>query len=420
MASLERRGKSFRIIFRFKGQRFTRSLHTRSEKIALGHLHRLEDNLRRVELGSLIVPEVADPVDFLLSDGQAISKQPAKLERSIIRTLGKLCEAYLASMPEGAIEANTRKCIDIHIRHFHRAFGQHLPLGEIDQVRLQTYVNQRSKDTGRRGQPLSPVTIKKELATLNAIWTWALRAKHVAAPLEKYGLRFPKSPQKPPFQTFAEVSRKCRLLGLSQEDREQLWDSVFLTVEDIAELLKHVQCIDGHPFVYPMFAFAAHTGARRSEMMRSKLQDIDLTCKRALIREKKRVRGQETSRTVPLSPFIVDVLSHWFEIHPGSMATFAVNRHLAQGKKFRLEPTALTVDEASHHFNQAVQNTKWKNLRGWHVFRHSFCSNCAASGVDQRIIDAWVGHQTEEMRRRYRHLLPHREIEAITAVFGKL
>ena len=29
-----------------------------------------------------------------------------------------------------------------------------------------------------------------------------------------------------------------------------------------------------------------------------------------------------------------------------------------------------------------------------------------AAGVDQRLIDDWVGHTTEEMRRRYRHLIP--------------
>ena len=31
-----------------------------------------------------------------------------------------------------------------------------------------------------------------------------------------------------------------------------------------------------HGFIYPMFVFAAHTGARRSEMRRSQIHDIDL------------------------------------------------------------------------------------------------------------------------------------------------
>ena len=52
------------------------------------------------------------------------------------------------------------------------------------------------------------------------------------------------------------------------------------------------------------------------------------------------------------------------------------------------------------------------------MFRHSFCSNCAAKGIDQRLINAWVGHQTEEMVRRYRHLIPNQQQEAIRVVYG--
>ena len=37
--------------------------------------------------------------------------------------------------------------------------------------------------------------------------------------------------------------------------------------------------------------------------------------------------------------------------------------------------------------------------------------------TDQRLIDAWVGHTTEEMRRRYRHLLPDQSASAIRSVF---
>jgi len=40
------------------------------------------------------------------------------------------------------------------------------------------------------------------------------------------------------------------------------------------------------------------------------------------------------------------------------------------------------------------------------------------SGVDQRVIDEVVGHQSEEQRKRYRHLYPGVMKEAITRVFG--
>ena len=57
-------------------------------------------------------------------------------------------------------------------------------------------------------------------------------------------------------------------------------------------------------------------------------------------------------------------------------------------------------------------------MRGLHVLRHSFISCLAAAGVDQRIIDDIVGHQSEEMRRRYRHLTPALKSQAVLTVFG--
>ena len=42
----------------------------------------------------------------------------------------------------------------------------------------------------------------------------------------------------------------------------------------------------------------------------------------------------------------------------------------------------------------------------------------AMKGADQRFIDGAVGHQTDEMRKRYRHLFPHKQHEVLAAVFG--
>src|SRR5439155_9105442 len=73
----------------------------------------------------------------------------------------------------------------------------------------------------------------------------------------------------------------------------------------------------------------------------------------------------------------------------------------------------LTPKKANSWFWQPLRGTPWclnsrKNLFkvGYHTYRHSFASNLAARGVDQRIIDEWLGHMTAGMRRRYRHLFP--------------
>ncbi|HEV3164370.1 MAG TPA: tyrosine-type recombinase/integrase [Isosphaeraceae bacterium] len=78
----------------------------------------------------------------------------------------------------------------------------------------------------------------------------------------------------------------------------------------------------------------------------------------------------------------------------------------------------LTEHEAHDHFKRTLAGTEWATLRGYHVLRHSFISALASAAVDQRIIDDFVGHQTDDQRRRYRHLYPSVTKNAIKGVFG--
>src|SRR5437588_2880077 len=141
MASLEKRGDQFRIVFRFAGQRFSRSLKTESEKAAVACVARLEDNLRRAELGLLTVPDEADVVSFLLSDGRSNGKP----KLPAIRSLKQLCEGYVTSLPVGAVEASTLNGMQIQMRHLRRILGDDFAIRSLELADLQRYVEQRSK-----------------------------------------------------------------------------------------------------------------------------------------------------------------------------------------------------------------------------------------------------------------------------------
>lgn len=138
MASLEKRGKAYRIIFRFDGHRFTHGLGTRSEKVALSALDRLEDNLRRAQFGTVSRPLGADPAVFLLSDGAATTARPrSRTSQPAIRTLKQLLDSDLDSMPDGSIEASTRKGLKIHFRHIKRVLGANFLIVSLDIAELQ-------------------------------------------------------------------------------------------------------------------------------------------------------------------------------------------------------------------------------------------------------------------------------------------
>jgi integrase len=94
--------------------------------------------------------------------------------------------------------------------------------------------------------------------------------------------------EKPPFQTRAEIERQIRRGGLSEVEIRQLWDCLFLMRPEIDGLVKHVGSTYAQPFLYPMVCLAAHTGARRSELLRLRVDDVDLNVGTVLLHEKTR------------------------------------------------------------------------------------------------------------------------------------
>ena len=409
MASLENRTGYYNIIFRFGGQRFVRSLKTKDEEEAETRKKRLEENIRLVESGRIEIPDGSDVATFLLSDGKLTSKPVT--EPTL--TLSSLFTQFFDSIPDGNLEDSTLYGMKVHRRHLERVLGARFPIQNLQKDDLQQYVNKRQKEkTGKR--TVGANTINKELVTFRTVWGWASEEGKVTGAFPRRGVRLPKAKETPPFQTWEEIERQ------TNDPESRLWDCLYLTMPQIEELLKDVRSYAAFPFIHPMFCFAAYTGARRSELLRSLVTDIDFGNKVVTIREKKRVRGKLTTRRVPLSRPLAKVLRPWLKNHPGGPTFCHLEQVIERSRKAKARqngPMPLTRDEAHHHFKQTLKESKWEVIRGWHCLRHSFISNCASKGIDQRMIDEWAGHTTEAMRRRYRHLFPSIQQEAMKQLF---
>jgi integrase len=256
----------------------------------------------------------------------------------------------------------------------------------------------------------SPVSIKKEIEALRMAWNWARGHLDLTEEFPGTGLEFSKGEERLPFMTWDEAEARIA----AGDYAEKIWECICLRPAEVAELLQWVRnrpaSANGRsmgPWVYPMFVFAAHTGARRSEIIRALPSDVDLPGGVVTIREKKRDRTKLTTRRVPLTPLLKEVLADWMT-------------RRGNGKTLFCKPDghAITADGARAAFLRCLRPSKWSVLKGWHVFRHSFISALASKGVDQRIIDDLVGHSTEDQRRRYRHLFPDVKQQALLGVFG--
>ncbi|WP_020476154.1 tyrosine-type recombinase/integrase [Zavarzinella formosa] len=435
MASLQKKGDSFYCQFLHLGKRHTFTVGVVSPEEAEAKARQVEYLLMRLKQRLTTLPHGCDIVTYVQQDGKPSEAIPTLPEaRRQVVTLGHLRDRYLAAIGNGAVEANTLYTINIHFAHLTTALADGLPVGEIDRDKLQGYVNGRAKKVGT-------ATIRKELATLRAAWNWGEGSKLTQGRFPNADIRFPKTNEKPPFMTLEEIGRRIK----AGEKAAEMYECLYLLLPETEDVLATIKANATHAFVHPLAVFAAHTGARRSEIIRVKVEDVDFAGKSVVIHEKKRSKAKRTHRRVPLTPTLEAVLREWLAIHPGGPWLFChagevarskkrskTTGHQSEGKrksslKGRMSTVCkrgavaaapLSPKESYDHMKRALRGTKWEVLRGLHIFRHSFCSNLAMKGVDQRMIDEFVGHQSPEQVKRYRHLAPSSKAEALKTVFG--
>jgi integrase len=443
MATLQKKGNGWYCQFLHHGKRHTITIGHVTKTEARAKSDQVQYLLMRLKQGLIELPPGVDIREFVQRDGKP-GPMPGTPASATLLTLAEFRDSYLTANRDSQ-ERRSIEGIESHFKHLLTALGERFPIRELKLADLQGYINRRAKAKGMYGRRLSPATIKKEIVTLRTAWNWAAKMGLVVGRFPNDGLRYPKLDEKPPFMTREEIERRIAAGGLTEAQKKDLWDALFLTLPEVAELLEHVRQAGTLPWLYPMACFAAHTGARRSELLRARVADVDFEGKTVLIHEKKRVRGKRTTRRVPLSPFLAAVLKDWLASHPGGPHLFCNTAVVARSKKrsrttgHRGEKTRastlgrrlasvkererpghgpITEDEAHDHLRRSLRGSRWSVIKGWHIARHSFASNCAAKGIDQRLIDRWLGHTTDEMRRRYQHLIPNQEQQAISAVFG--
>lgn len=434
MASIQLKGRSWYCQFYWQNRRYTYAVGRVTTNQAEAKATRTDEIIDLLDRGLAKLPENCDIVTFVKYDGHPpIAEESQKVSKKT--HLADIFDGYITSH-EAALESKTLYTVRIHLKHLAETLGLKFDLKRLDLPDLQKHVT-------RRCASVSPVTAEKEIATLRTVWNWAVRMKLLTGPCPVKGIIYPKTNEKPPFQTRSEIARQVP--GLTEDQQAELWDALYLTLEEIDLFLRDVRQHASHDWIYPLVATAAYTGLRRSELIRLRKSDVDFGAMTISVSELKRVKGKRTTRRVQIPVVLGAILRDWLQLHPGGDRLFAQSEEVSRSKKRsvttghanpKYRPTTqkgreqivqtrarpgilpLTEDEVSDHFRRTLNKSDWAMVPGLHCLRHSFISACASKGLDQRIIDGWVGHQTEEQRRRYRHLYPSVQQAAINSVFG--
>jgi len=259
MASLENRNGSYRSAFCYGGKKYAFTLGEVSSEEAERKSAQVDYLLLRLKQRLVEIPAGMDIVEFVQFDGKAVPKiSPPEVTLTLADLQGKYFETNRKSLEQTTIDS-----IEVHFRHLEGVLGD-TNLHRLQLMDLQKYVDERTQAFGHKGNPLSPATIKKEIISLRTAWNWAVRMGLLKGDFPYRGLRYPKGTEKPPFMTLQEIERRITW-GVTDAEKAELYEALYLTVDELPGLLAHVRRRDSQPFVYPMFCFAAHTGARRSE-----------------------------------------------------------------------------------------------------------------------------------------------------------
>lgn len=394
MASLRLRGNSYHVCFRFDGKQYDRSLKTTDKAEANCALHGIEQLLHRLHTGQKTIPNGVDPGCFIVSGG---TERPVKAKQQI-PTLEDAVGNYLRSC-EHRLSDSYVELQRTHLGHFRRF------VGNADSLRCDQVVLERVEEfLQARLSMRDPVTVRHERNTLIRFFDWAVNRKYTAESPAAASERITAGTDRDRFRTKDEITKILSLGDFDETETMELWECLFLNTAEIAELLQAVRSRSTDVLSVRLHTVPAYTGMRRGEVLRLRWTDVDFDEGFLTARSRKQSRQQrETARRIDLHPALRELMLTWQSQCKSARHVIGMAGSTQQ----------IDCDKANRLFWRPMRGTEWcidtkKNWFkvGFHTYRHSFASNLAAAGVDQRVIDEFMGHTTEAMRKRYRHLFP--------------
>ncbi len=377
----EPKSGNYFVSFSHMGRRYKRSTGSFDLSAARRAQRIIDGRIAQLKAGLVNVPAGVSLPQFVF-DGRTepeAEDQPCDLPRFV--------DEYLRESAPPAKAASTHQTERIHIRHLLRFAEEQqvTELGGLGRGFFEAFKRWRHEQGARN------VTINKELSTFRHMVNVAVKSGMLEKnPLDDVSWLKEESTFER-FRTGAEVNAVLSQGGYSEEEQARIRRFRYLAPDEVQRLL---ELFRGSP-TYAFVATAAYTGMRFSEILRLKWSDVDFDNGRILARGHKGSRqSRESPRYVTLHPNLADILA----------------KHREQSSS----ATVFTSDKGYYHchLKKLTDGTEFEGVR-FHTFRHSFASNLARQGVDERLIDHRMGHQTEAMRRHDQHLFPDQQHEAI-------
>jgi len=284
--------------------------------------------------------------------------------------------------------ASTQPNYGRHLDYWEGKLG-HLRLSEVQAVKIAecrdelARTPQKAKREGGDERPRSQTTVRRYLATLQAVLSACVKRWHWLAdtPLRQV--------EKP-----SESSGRMR----------------FLSEEELVRLLD--ACREStSPDLLLAVLLAITTGARSGELLSLRWRDVDHDQGLLQVRTENETTTKGGIRVLALVPQVQPMMRNRFErakareLERQHKANVIESRDLGSDLVFPSRVSANKPIDLRKPFETALAKAKIVDFR-WHDLRHSAASFLAKRGASLLEIGAVLGHKTTQTTKRYSHLAP--------------
>jgi integrase len=287
------------------------------------------------------------------------------------------------------VNVNRPKTADYSIGRLKRCFGSwyRYRLPEITPKMLEEW------KTERLGRALSPNTLHRDLASLSAVLTRAVKT----GALPSNPIRLVDKPRidRTPKVRYLSVDEEKRLrAALAARDARGIEARRSANRWRVArgyEVLPDLPYFADH--LTPAVILSMNTGLRRGELLALHWTDIDQDQAVLTVTAANAKAGQ--TRHLPLNSEALRALQRWQEQQPSSDRVFPVDTSFKSA------------------WLSLIKQAKIVKRFRWHDLRHHFASRLAQAGVPLNTIRELLGHGSIAMTLRYAHLAPDQRKEAV-------
>jgi integrase len=373
MASVFKRGQTWWIKYYVGGQKISRSLKTKSERVARDH-KKTYDALEVTgqlpqQSNTPIQPFLQRYCEYLLA---TCARKGAKNDISYLRGFfGPIVKA----LQLGSHVPRKYRSLDGEAKPAEdRLKDRHMPVKKLEDISTEmvsAYIHRRIVEDG-----ISAKTANRIRGVLHRMFTYATETHGYVCPDQRF--KNPVEPVKPMKERAPTIS----------------W-------LDSAAIAKQLKAVKAEPTVHAMVATYIYAGLRREEATWLTPADVDF--EQRVLRVRAKTIGSQTwqpktrrNRVVPISEQLLKILEQY-------------DRQQSEGRTwFFSSPAGGRWDP--DNFSQRLRELNQAAGLSWSCldFRHTFGSHLAQKGVSLYKIAELMGNSPEICRRHYAALIPEK------------